>query len=360
MTENPQQQVGHSQGASNTEQDNAQGNTEEKLRKKNTLAQLLIEVVAVLVWSYALTKTFVFDLDLYLIQRFFPYAKWIVDYKLLLILGIISLIWMFKRSTSLAQSALYILLYPAIFCVWKVPKTLIRRRSWVGAFALIGILLSFFRNLKFNIIISFVGLTSICLIWRSQNTVALSISCILLFVLLIILYAKSLYVSFRPSLLFQIQSQVIDKFWKSARRLFVPSDELKNLPIEKMNEEQLQTWSTSLQFAIIFNHTCYFLTTKLRDFQRSRVNILYYIVNFLILVVITVVIYAAIFNGLYKIDHAQFDASFSPKFHHFLYYSINALCTASIPDFIATSILSRIATTAETASVFSCWLFYSS
>ncbi len=334
MTEINQQHSDGSQVVTATELNNSKGKTEKKLRKKNTQVQFLVEAFAVFVWGYSLIKVFVFDLDLYLIQKFFPDARWIIDYKFLFILGAISVLWLFKKSTSIAQNVFYILLYPVIFCVWKVPKTLIKRKSWIGAFALIGILLSFFRNLKFNTIISFIGLSSFCIILNTHNTVALYFSCTLLFCVLVFLYAKSLYVSVRPSLLFQIQSEVIDKFWKNAKTIFVPPEEVKDLSIKNMNSSQLQTWSTNLQFAIIFNYTCYFLSTKLQDFQRSRVNILYYIINFLILVITTVVIFAAIFNGLYKIDSSQFSSSFSPNYFQSLYFSAITFTTVGYGDLI--------------------------
>ena len=312
MIKDSKQEPQDGEDLSPVKRDDKQGDTESKVRKKNACTQFLLEIVSLLFWLYAITKLFVFDFDVYLTRRFFPGNAWIVDYKLLLILGALSVIWIFTRSSALAQSTVYVLLYPIIVCVWKIPKILVKRHSWIGAFVLIGILLSFFRNLKFNVIMSFAGLSTLFIIWKSQNTVMLSLACIVLFLLLVVLYVIGLYVSFRPSLLFQIQTQVVEWFWKSARSIFVPSDELKNVSVQKMSESQLQDWSNSLQFAVILNHTCYFLTTKLRDFQRSKVNVLYYILNFFVLVVITVIIFAAIFTGLYKVDQGQFEVS-SPK-----------------------------------------------
>jgi hypothetical protein len=119
-----------------------------------------------------------------------------------------------------------------------------------------------------------------------------------------------------------------------------------------MNEQQLQKWTNTLQLPIIFNRTCYFLASKLRDFQKSRINVIYYVLNFLVIVFLTVIVFGAVNYGLYRIEPSHFSVPFHPRLLHFIYYSVNTIFTNGIPDFYAVSGIARFTSTAEVVSGF--------
>ena len=124
-------------------------------------------------------------------------------------------------------------------------------------------------------------------------------------------------------------------------------DELKNVPVETMDEHQLQKWSGSLQLAVIFNRACFFVASKLRDFQKSRINILYYVFSFIFLVILTVTVFSYMNYALYKINPNNFKISFSPGALSFFYYSINSFFHGGIADFYPVSATARLVNTLE-------------
>jgi hypothetical protein len=106
------------------------------------------ELVAVLFWSYALTKLFVFDIDVYLVTLAAPGFMWLLSYKLLIILGLLLLAMMVTRSGRLAFAVAYIALYPLIIAFWKIPKFVWKQKSWLLAFAILNSLIGFYRTFK--------------------------------------------------------------------------------------------------------------------------------------------------------------------------------------------------------------------
>lgn len=320
---------------------------EKSLRKKNIFKQLARETLAIGFWSYSIVKVFIYDVDIYFVHTYFPDASWVIRFKFLFMLGVVSIVWLFTRNKDIIVWFIYIVFYPFIFFLWKVPRVLITRRSWIGTFAFIGGALLFFKSLKFNIITSALLLIPFSVIWQSLHPTALWISIGLLLLFLGILFFRSFYFAFKPSTLFQIQSHVINKFWDSSRSNLTLDQEIKDLPVEKMSIQQLQKWSNSLQMAVIFNRTCYFLTGKLRDFQKSRINVIYYVLNFVVIVLLTVFVFGIVNYGLYKIDPNSFSVSFYPRLLHFIYYSANTIFTNGIPDFYAVSNIARFISTLE-------------
>jgi hypothetical protein len=143
------------------------------VRKTNIFKQFTRETLAITFWTYSIVKIFIYDLDVYLVQTYLPHAAWIVHYKFLFMLGLVSIVCLFTRDKHIIGWSIYIILYPIIIVVWKIPRLLIVRRSWIGAFAFIGGTLSFLKSLKFNLITSALFLIPVCTISQSTNPVVL-------------------------------------------------------------------------------------------------------------------------------------------------------------------------------------------
>jgi hypothetical protein len=329
------------------EEDTLLEKNENHLKKKNLFMQFLLEIAAIFFWIYAITKLFIYDVDLLIVRTFLPNAAWIVELKFFFIIGVLATIWLFTKSKTILITILYVLFYPIIVLVWKIPKVLIKRKSWIGAFTFIGIVLSFFKSLKLNTIALALFLIPLAIIWRCNHPFMLWTAASLVCVFICFLFSRAFYFAFKPSLLFKVQSSVLSKIWENFKNQCSPDKEIKGLSIAQMTEKQLQQWSGALQNAIILNRTCYFLTTKLRDFQRSRINVFYYVTNFFFLVLFTIISFAVVNFAVYKIEPSSFSIGFAPRFFHFIYYSTNTLFTNSIVDFNPTSTLVRTLATVE-------------
>src|SRR5579864_4413065 len=81
-----------------------------------------LETAAVLFWLYAITKLFVFDVDVYLLDLFASKWTWLLNYKFPILLGLIVFGMIVSRSLTLGLTVLFIVLYPFFVLFWKIPR----------------------------------------------------------------------------------------------------------------------------------------------------------------------------------------------------------------------------------------------
>lgn len=112
-----------------------------KLKKRKPLIR---DIASILFWAYLIIKLFVFDLDIYLIQKYFPNYSWVIEKKFFIILGILAIIFLIARKKKILQYVLYVLFYPLILVFWKIPFLIFKQNNWILIFAFIDSIISFF------------------------------------------------------------------------------------------------------------------------------------------------------------------------------------------------------------------------
>ncbi len=65
------------------------------------LSSLFREFLAILIWGYAIIKLFVFDLDVFLIEKFSPNYIWILQYKFFILIGIAAIVWLVTKNKQI-------------------------------------------------------------------------------------------------------------------------------------------------------------------------------------------------------------------------------------------------------------------
>jgi hypothetical protein len=121
---------------------------------------------------------------------------------------------------------------------------------------------------------------------------------------------------------------------KNTEKLITVDDEIRNLPVANMNDSQIQKWTNNLQSIIIFNRGCYFFSAKLQEYQKSNLNIVFYLLNLFILLFITVLFFGAINFALYKVSPSSYIVTNLQTFFGFIYYSFNTIFLSSIREII--------------------------
>jgi len=108
--------------------------------------------------------------------------------------------------------------------------------------------------------------------------------------------------------------------------------EIKRLPRTEMDEQQLDKWSSNLSFAVISNECCLFWIRKLREYRSSRFQLVFCILDFIALLIITTILFAYINMAISKYNTISFAISGEKGFFDFFYYSFNKLFLQTIPD----------------------------
>src|SRR5439155_5482163 len=95
---------------------------EAKDGKGNRIFWPILDLIAILFWSYAIVKVFVFDVDIYLVSFASPKFLWLLNYKLPILLGVILVAMLVTRSFVLGFAVVYVVLYPFVILFWKFPR----------------------------------------------------------------------------------------------------------------------------------------------------------------------------------------------------------------------------------------------
>lgn len=116
--------------------------------------QLIRECIAITFWIYVVLKLFVFDVDVYAAQKFFPSAAWVLNFKFIILLCLAAILVLIFRSFSIVVWIAYIVFYPLIVLFWKIQRSLYKTQKWVVAFAILNATVSFFRSIRYNLLVS--------------------------------------------------------------------------------------------------------------------------------------------------------------------------------------------------------------
>lgn len=296
------------------------------------LGRIVREIIAVLFWLYVVVKLFAFDIDVYLMKRLQPDYVWLLNLKFFILIGILALVWLVTKSKSVLAWTSYVVFYPVIIVFWRIPFFVFKQKSWILAFAFINAMTSFVRSLKYSFIASAFFLISVVVIFRSSTDALLWISTVIIFVILLMAYIHRLVAIFKPSEIFKIHIKVISEIRKRGRFLFQIDEGIKNLPIEHLDQSQMDKWTASLQMSVLFNRVCLITSKKLGEYQKSKFNAISYVMAILLLLILTVFSFATINYGLFKVDASFFSFSQVPNYFTFIHYSFKSSFFNSIPE----------------------------
>jgi hypothetical protein len=298
---------------------------------------------ALVIWVYTVVKLFVYDIDNFLIQTYFPRLSWLLEYKFFLVIGIFSIaLIMFGKAKTLLF-VLFTSFYPLIVLVWYVPRFVLKTDNWMFLVALLNSLLSFFKSFRSIFVSTAAGLISIAVVYGSHNEILLYMSAAVLGVLLTAMYMNRFVIAFRPFGVIRLYEsffgKTVPQFFTKQQKL---DESIRALTVGEMNETQLTTFRTSLQFSLLVNRACLFVAKLLREYKRSGFSYLSGAVTTFLLFIATIGIFAGINAALFKIDSASFEFKSVPSAFTFLHYSFETMCFSSIRELTAVSTKSYV------------------
>lgn len=284
-----------------------------------------LDIAGATFWLYAITKLFIFDIDVWLVNQVVPGAAWILIYKfpIMVVFAAIAL-WIVRSALFAAGVISYVLFFPLIVLLWKIPYFIFKQKSWLLAFAAANALIVVFRRFKVAFFITAAYIACLVVIWSTRQPIVLNIAATGILILLLGIYAKSFVAALRPSAIFQVYK----KFFPAIRKTdFLKVDQtLAQLPVETLTSEQALTRINALQNVVLYNRSCLFISRKLRDYHKSRMRIIPNIIGLFGLFALTVLSFALINFGLFKSGAGFFKfENGSAQFFSFLYYSMGSM-----------------------------------
>ncbi|MGD0279885.1 MAG: hypothetical protein ABSC11_11325 [Smithella sp.] len=323
-------------------------NTSGKTKKTTSRIEKAIrESVAICFWIYAIIKLFMIDLDIIVMTKIAPQYLWLLDYKFFFLIGLVAFVLLIGRDIKVIVWILYIFFYPFIFFFWKIPKFVLKQKSWVFAVAVINAIVYFIKSIKYFIISGIFFLISFVVVLNSSSKILIWPAIIVTFVLLIITLMHELISVFKPSDIFQMYTKCFIRIREMSVKNNSLDGDIKILQIDALSEEQSKNRIKKLQNLVMWNRIFLFATKRLNDYQNSGINIVSYLLTILILIIYSVISFSIINYGLFKIDASLYSITIKPSLFTFFYYSFNKILSSSISEIKAVMPLSQIASMAE-------------
>jgi hypothetical protein len=284
-------------------------------RLKLSLLLRLCDGLGLIFWSYAVLKIFVFDVDRVLIDAVLPSASWILGYRLLGFVAIISavsiLLWRWITAFVIA----YVVFFPLIVLVWKIPAFLLRHRSWMVVMVTINSLSLFLRDLRYNLISKGLALLAAFVILVTSSDILLILAAIYLSGLLCLSTCRVIHRTFESNWFLTIQKKAIDRIVGSSPVKWVTTLDREKLPPRDsaLTELQLNDVLFRIQMGVAVNRSLYFWAHKLDQYRQSRLSLLFNISAYVWQFLGAAVVFTLLNIALLKIDGSQYEYSNYPS-----------------------------------------------
>ena len=306
-----------------------------------------LDVIATTFWLYAVTKIFVFDFDLYLLQTYAPNLIWILQLRFIVLVGLVGLSFLLFKKETVVGAIFYIVCFPLIVLFWKLPALIFRQKNWTLAFALANSLILLFRNLKQLAIVSAAFFVSATIVFVSSNPYLLATAGTLLFALVVTSFARSLLSVFRRSDLLSVYALILNGWREAIAKGNKIDENIQTFAPHQLSTEELKVWSSTLETRVLFNRACLFLARRLRAYQRSRLNVASGVFTSLALLTVSVVSFAIINMAAFKFEPTWFYVHQAPTLFDFFHYSFKTFVFGSTKEIEAISPLSQALGIAE-------------
>jgi hypothetical protein len=291
---------------------------------------LLLDITGSLVWVYVFLKLFVFDVDRALMEHLAPNAIAILNYRFFFLLAIIACVVLFAKKYWLPLS--YILFFPLVILLWKVPRLVYKTRSWLVLFAVINVIASFVEDFKFNFLAKTVAIFCILGILLSHSAIILIPASLALLAVLLSSYYRVIRSSFVASRFIDMQEKAITRMseWEPVTSQMRIADDLRQPGVVKFDEEQLRRFAGSLSLGLLFVRAIYFWAYQLERYRQSPVVSFFSFMSYAWLLAISALTVWMLNLSLLKLDPAAFDFSRYPSNMQVLYYSVSGFVLNSV------------------------------
>src|SRR6266571_6071792 len=290
------------------------------------LWRLLREAFAILLWLFILAKLLVFDIDVFLIERFSPSFRFILNFKLFLIAAILATMLLLFRGPNFRNSVIYIILYPIIVIFWKLPKLLLR--NWPLAITFAPAVYEVLRSFRFTFAIYSFAALSALFVFISNNSYVLIPSMAFLFFFLGTHLYDSARKAYRSSMFSGLAGLVRDFRIKLQSRS-KGFDLWKKVEVNPAVKETRTTYEQQLSLFYYFNWGFEFVAEKLHEVARGRRIDLYLLLCWLWTFSLTALVYAFEYYSLQKLIPEAFSEN-ALSFWAFLGFSFGKLLPSSV------------------------------
>ena len=285
------------------------------------------EVFAVALWSFLLVKLFVFDIDVFVAQRYAPEIVPLLQSRFFALIGAIAFLWLVLGNDRFRTVVAYVFFYPLVVVGWKIPKWLFK--NWAVALTFSPGLIELFRSFKSRFISGSLAVLGALTITVSRNQLLVATAMSVLGLYLIAHYWRRFRIAFRPSTVFADAAGLVRRAWNHALSSVIEKEARAAAVLDPASDAYQQKHRQNLTNIFVWSLLLQFLARKLRDVGASRKLDAYYIVALIYTFCLTAIILAFLNLGLQRIDPNSFLSLQPLGFWRLLAFSVGTLLPAN-------------------------------
>lgn len=131
------------------------------------------DIPATILWLYAFVKVFLFGTDGALIGLGHPSQVGLIESRALILVGLLLVVAVFFWRGKTLVFLCYILAFPAIVVLWKLPRFFYRQRSWLAVMAAVNAVAVAARDLRYTLISKLIAVLAVATIFLTSARPAL-------------------------------------------------------------------------------------------------------------------------------------------------------------------------------------------
>lgn len=294
-------------------------------------------------WVFSLIKIFIYDFDIYLLKHFAPDWEWVLPYKFLILLLIISLAWLLSRQRPFLSFMAYVAFYPLIIIFWRLPKLIIRNWSLTLVFS--PIIYNSFKGFRITFAFYTLALISIAVLCFSNSTQYFLPSVIFVLFFLLVYLIRKIKDAAGVGLFVHLTEMA-----RIVTGVVVSGVIFQNNSSPALQSEPLPRESYITR-AYFYHAFAELVSSKIREATHSRMYDLYLILSLIYTFILIVTIYAFAYWGVSRMSPDAFLNASSSSFLEFLRLSIGILSTAGGSNIQPNTTLSNFLVISETLCI---------
>jgi hypothetical protein len=303
------------------------------------------ECIAIAVWVYVLVKSAVYDIDIYLVDRFAPQLRWILEFKAFVILAVIALCCVALSGKSFFMTGLYIGAYPVVVVFRLLPMLVFKQ--WPVLIVSAPVVYRLVTTFRATLLIYTAALFSGLAVFLSGNRGILAAAAATLFLFIVVHLVRSFRKAYAAGAFFRL-ALLLSKLRASiAKGTF---DGWQSEPSGSGGVANATQTRPALPMLYFVRQLADIVDEKVRAVASSRKYDFWLVAGWLYTVALTCVAFAFVYMALYRIDHASFKSVGSANLWAFLGFSLGALTPAKASAITPASPIAALAYYAEAFS----------
>lgn len=264
----------------------------------------LRELIAVAVWVFVGIKIFVFDIDRFVLSAIAPGLLPALDYRFVVLLVVPAVLWLFLTNATFFRIVGYIIGFPIVILLWKLPRLMVR--NWALTIAFSPALHSLITTFRWSFILFTAALISgLAVQFSTLPWWAMVTAEAFLAAYVVIHYSRRLRMAVTSRSVFSDMVGWIRAMWARIET-WSPQIIADGTDPESKDYQEKRNANLLTLYALV--SVLYFAATRLREVTRSSLD-LYFIGSFSYTFVVTVIAFGLMYQGLENVLPGSFESS---------------------------------------------------